>query len=57
MTLAGGTYMLNGVSEGATGAAGLGALTLTSSSIIDLSATSLLHFAGSGGAILQTRRS
>lgn len=52
MTLNGGTYMLNGVSEGTTaaGGAGLGALTLTSSSIIDLTGTNpSLHFAASNG--------
>ena len=51
MTLSGGTYRLNGgVSEGTGGPAGvpgLGSLTLTSNSIIDLSGTDLLHFANS----------
>jgi autotransporter-associated beta strand protein len=47
ISLAGGTFKLNGVSEGTAGSAGLGALSLTSSSTINLSNTSLLHFAAS----------
>lgn len=50
--LAGGTFDLNGKSEGTatTGGAGVGALTLTATSTIDFGAgsTSLLHFAGLG---------
>lgn len=45
---AGGKLQLNGVSEGSTAAAGVGALTLTSGGIIDLASTSLLHLAASG---------
>jgi autotransporter-associated beta strand protein len=45
MTLDGGRYTLNGgVSEGTTGAPGLGSLTLMSSSIISLVGTDVLHF-------------
>ena len=49
MTLSGGTYRLNtGVSEGTTTTVGLGALTLTSNSVIDLAGTTnVLHFANS----------
>jgi autotransporter-associated beta strand protein len=49
--LSGGTLKLNGVSEGTTapGGAGVGALTLSSNSIIDLASTSVLHFADSSG--------
>jgi autotransporter-associated beta strand protein len=49
VTLNGGTLKLNGKSEGATGAGGvgIGALTLQANSIIDMSATSLIHFAAS----------
>ena len=49
--LSGGTLKLNGVSEGTTLAAGngLGALTLSANSIIDLTGTSVLHFADSSG--------
>jgi autotransporter-associated beta strand protein len=47
MTLSGGTYRLSGVSEGTTAAAGLGSLTLTSNSIIDLSGTDVLHYSTS----------
>jgi Passenger-associated-transport-repeat len=49
VTLAGGNLRLNGVQEGTTGAAGAGALDLTSNSIIDLASTSLIHFLASGG--------
>ncbi len=49
VTLAGGTLSLNGVSEGTRAAAGIGPLSLTSSSKIDLAGTSLLHFAASNG--------
>ncbi len=47
MTLSGGTLSLSGVSDGTRAAAGIGALTLTSSSIIDLLSTSLVHFLAS----------
>jgi autotransporter-associated beta strand protein len=47
VNLAGGTFKLNGVSEGTGTSAGIGALSLTSNSIIDLASTSLLHFAAS----------
>jgi autotransporter-associated beta strand protein len=47
--LSGGGLQLNGVQEGSTATAGVGALTLGSTSVIDLSSTSLLHFAASGG--------
>lgn len=50
ITLAGGKINAGGFNQGNSGTQiGLGALTLTSSSIIDLSATSLLHFASSSG--------
>jgi autotransporter-associated beta strand protein len=49
VNLAGGTLKLNGVSEGTSAAAGVGALTLASSSKINLAGTSLLHFAASNG--------
>jgi autotransporter-associated beta strand protein len=49
--LSGGTLKLNGVSEGTTAptGAGVGAVTLSSNSIIDLANTSVLHFADSSG--------
>jgi autotransporter-associated beta strand protein len=49
--LSGGTLKLNGVSEGTTAptGAGVGALTLSSNSVIDLANTSVLHFADSSG--------
>jgi hypothetical protein len=51
MTLNGGTYKLSGVSEGTTNMPGLGALTLSSTSIIDLSSTNILHFSNSNNVI------
>ncbi len=53
MTLNGGTFNTGGLSEGTTGAAGIGALTLQANSTIDLgsgSTTSILHFAASNAA-------
>ena len=47
MTLNGGTFGLNGVAEGTVASAGVGALTLSSTSTIDLAGTSLLHLAAS----------
>jgi autotransporter-associated beta strand protein len=48
VTLNGGTFNTAGLSEGTTGAAGVGALTLQDNSIIDLGAgASILHFADS----------
>ena len=47
MTLNGGRLSLNGVSEGVRATVGIGALTLNSSSIIDLLSTSLVHFLAS----------
>lgn len=48
MTLAGGRFNTSGLSEGAASTPGLGSLTLTSSSVIDLgSASSILAFANS----------
>lgn len=51
MALSGGTYRLNTVSEGTTAPTGngVGALTLTTNSIIDLAGTDVLHFANSSG--------
>jgi fibronectin-binding autotransporter adhesin len=49
MTLAGGTFRLSGAQEGTTAATGVGALTLSSNSVIDLAGTSLLHLAASNG--------
>jgi autotransporter-associated beta strand protein len=52
ITLSGGTFRMNATSEGTTVAAGagVGALTLTSSSVIDLAGTNpSLHFAASNG--------
>jgi autotransporter-associated beta strand protein len=49
MTLAGGTLRISGAQEGTTAATGVGALTLNSSSVIDLAGTSLLHLAASNG--------
>ena len=51
MSFNGGTMKLNGVAEGTTPSAGVGALSLSSSSSIDLTSTSLLHF---GASNLQT---
>jgi len=50
LTLTNGTLRLSGVAEGTTATPGLGALTLTSNtnSVLDLTGTSLLHFAASG---------
>ena len=48
VSLSGGALRLNGVQEGTTANSGVGALTLGSTSVIDLSNTSLLHFAASG---------
>jgi len=51
MTLNGGTFNTGGLSEGTTGSAGVGALTLQNNSIIDLgSGASILHFAASNAA-------
>lgn len=48
VTLAGGSLNTGGLSEGTTDAVGLGALTLSATSVIDLSAgASVLHFSGS----------
>ena len=47
--LSGGTLILNGVSEGSISTAGVGSLTLSANSIIDLAGTSLLHFSPSNG--------
>jgi autotransporter-associated beta strand protein len=51
--LSGGTLALNGVSEGTTAAAGagVGALTVSANSIIDLAGTSVLHFASSSTVV------
>ena len=46
--LAGGTFALNGVNEGTQSTVGVGALSLSTNSIIDLANTSLLHVAASG---------
>ena len=48
--LNGGTINTNGSQEGSSSAVGVGALTLQSSSIVNLSGTSLLHFAASGAS-------
>lgn len=47
--LSGGTLLLSGTQEGTTATAGVGSLTLSTTSVIDLTGTSLLHFAASGG--------
>lgn len=50
MTLNGGRFNTSGLSEGSAGSAGIGALTLQSSSIIDMgSVSSILAFANSSG--------
>ena len=60
MTLAGGTFVLGGKSEGAAGTTGIGLLTLTATSTIDFSVgttSSIVQFAGLGahtaGTLLQ----
>lgn len=50
VTLAGGTLNAGGFSQGAAATVGIGALTLTSTSVINLLNTSVLHFADSSGA-------
>jgi autotransporter-associated beta strand protein len=57
LTLAGGTLSMNGVSEGAAGVTGIGALTLTANSIIDFAAgvtNSIIQFAGLGAHTAST---
>ena len=48
VNLNGGTLNTGGVSEGSTLAVGIGALTLGSTSIINMSGSSIIHFAASG---------
>lgn len=48
--LSGGTLALNGFSEGTNSTAGVGALTLSANSIIDLAGSDVLHFSASGSA-------
>jgi autotransporter-associated beta strand protein len=47
--LSGGTLALNGFIEGTRSTVGVGSLTLSANSIIDLASTSLIHFADSSG--------
>src|SRR5205823_5332428 len=53
MTVAGGTFRTSSVNEGSAATVGIGALTLSSTSIIDLVGTSLLHFASSNSTLAQ----
>ena len=48
VNLNGGTFDTGGVSEGSTLAVGIGALSLASNSIINMSGSSIIHFAASG---------